>query len=115
MPNDPNSRPEAAERRYTVKQCDKRWFTLTPVAGDDSVRYCDHCNKSVHWCKDEAQLADAAAQGLCVAGENKTAFIDVLRVESDDTSEARRAITNSEPYPGFVGEIGFETYKPRSD
>ena len=38
------------ERRYKVSQCDKRWFTLQKVENTYDIRYCDRCNKSVHWC-----------------------------------------------------------------
>lgn len=64
------------ERRYKVSQCDKRWFTLQKVENTYDIRYCDRCNKSVHWCSSEDDLKQAVENKWCVAGENKLIFTD---------------------------------------
>jgi len=46
--------------------CDKRFEDMAPTAFED-VRHCGFCQKSVHYCDSDAQLAYAVRQGWCVA------------------------------------------------
>ncbi len=47
-------------------ECPKEWATLVTTA-ISNVRYCNECGKNVTFCFNEAQLADLADQGECVA------------------------------------------------
>jgi uncharacterized protein (TIGR02996 family) len=46
--------------------CDKSWADMRPT-GDDKVRHCEACNKSVHFCDNLADAREHAAAGRCIA------------------------------------------------
>lgn len=51
-------------------KCPKLWESLE-LTGDDSVRFCDQCNRTVHYCKTPLQLHAAIVANQCVAIEIK--------------------------------------------
>ena len=46
--------------------CDKSWADMKPT-GDDKVRRCEACSKSVHFCDNIADARDHSHQGHCIA------------------------------------------------
>ena len=56
-------------RNYEFRfKCPKLWESLE-LTGDDSVRFCDQCNRTVHYCKTPLQLHAAIVANQCVAVE----------------------------------------------
>ncbi|MGH1370466.1 MAG: hypothetical protein ACRBBW_00420 [Cellvibrionaceae bacterium] len=54
-------------RNCNVKyKCFKRWSTLIATS-EDSIRYCDHCDRGVHFCRTKDELMTAMEKDLCVA------------------------------------------------
>ena len=53
------------EFRY---KCPKLWESLD-LTGNDAVRLCGQCNKTVHYCKTPLQLHAAIVANQCVAVE----------------------------------------------
>jgi hypothetical protein len=49
-------------------RCDKTWNRMQ-VTSSETVRFCGSCQKEVHWCCTEAELAEAVALNRCVAIE----------------------------------------------
>lgn len=47
-------------------ECSADWFQLRPTERHD-VRHCTTCERDVHFCTDQQQLNDHAAQQHCVA------------------------------------------------
>jgi uncharacterized protein (TIGR02996 family) len=58
-------------------QCPKQWENLK-VTGDPTVRHCDACDKSVHYCHTLPEAQSHARQGHCVAVQ-----LGVLRYPDD--------------------------------
>ncbi|AVP97762.1 hypothetical protein C7S18_11380 [Ahniella affigens] len=50
-------------------RCHARWEKLEPVQGDDSIRFCATCERSVYLCQTDADLAKHSALRRCVALE----------------------------------------------
>jgi hypothetical protein len=51
-------------------QCPKTWDDLQPTE-KSTVRFCDSCQKTVHYCCTQAELHDAIVKNQCVAVEVK--------------------------------------------
>jgi hypothetical protein len=47
-------------------RCDRKWDELKPTT-DDEVRFCGQCERTVHWCSTDRELAEAVALNHCVA------------------------------------------------
>ncbi len=47
-------------------RCTRQWSEMYRSA-DESKRYCKDCNRYVHLCADDAALATAIRENLCVA------------------------------------------------
>jgi len=47
-------------------KCTQAWDCLTET-WDPRVRYCADCEREVHFCRDEYELADAVVLNQCVA------------------------------------------------
>lgn len=62
------------ERVYKLNQCDKGWFTLKKIEGETEKRYCETCDKCVHWCNTEADIQDAVNNKWCIATENRLVY-----------------------------------------
>ncbi|MBY0457213.1 MAG: hypothetical protein K2V38_07740, partial [Gemmataceae bacterium] len=58
-------------------QCPKRWENLKATR-DPAVRYCDACDKAVHFCHTLPEAQSRARAGECVAVR-----LDVLRYPDD--------------------------------
>jgi hypothetical protein len=52
-----------------AKRCRARWEKLEPVQGEPSIRFCSVCERTVHLCKTDEELARHSALGRCVALE----------------------------------------------
>lgn len=52
-----------------AKRCRARWEKLEPVQGEPSIRFCSACERTVHLCKSDEELARHSALGRCVALE----------------------------------------------
>ena len=48
-------------------RCNQIWQRLEPVPGTTRVRFCTRCQTAVHRADSEAQFAELALQGKCVA------------------------------------------------
>jgi hypothetical protein len=48
-------------------RCTKTWDELAPVKGTDIARECSECNKLVHLCTTDDELAEAIRDNHCVA------------------------------------------------
>lgn len=51
-------------------QCPKTWDALKPMK-KATERFCDQCQRTVHYCKTKAELHDAIVKNQCVAVEVK--------------------------------------------
>lgn len=51
-------------------QCPKTWDSLKPTE-KSTVRFCDQCQRTVHYCRTQAQLHTAIVKNQCVAVEIK--------------------------------------------
>ena len=49
-------------------QCNAEWDKLAET-GEDSVRFCNECEKEVHRCKTDDELLRAIRSNLCVIDE----------------------------------------------
>jgi hypothetical protein len=47
-------------------RCTRKWDKLK-VTADEGVRYCSDCERTVHWCSTDRELAQAVAFNHCVA------------------------------------------------
>ena len=52
-----------------AKRCRARWEKLEPVKGDDAIRFCGACERSVYLCQTDEDLVKHSALGRCVALE----------------------------------------------
>lgn len=59
-----NSESEELEFRF---RCPKRWENLTPTDENQQVRFCNECQRSVHYCYDIQTARTHAERGDCVA------------------------------------------------
>ena len=90
---------EYKERRYKVKQCDIGWFKLKKIEGETEKRYCETCEKCVHWCHTEADLKEAVKNNWCIATENRLVYSS-LHPHSEDY----------QPPKQYVGQPEFVSY-----
>lgn len=65
-------------------KCPKLWESLD-LTGDDAVRSCDKCNRTVHFCKTPLHLQAAIVANQCVA------------VEIHDSGESESRLMVGEP------------------
>ena len=49
-------------------QCPKTWDALTRTE-KPTVRFCDQCQRTVHYCRTKTQLHEAIVKNQCVAVE----------------------------------------------
>ena len=49
-------------------KCKADWESLEDT-GEEKVRYCRDCEKTVHLCENDADLNEAIREDLCVASE----------------------------------------------
>jgi len=47
-------------------QCTAQWEELTPT-NDDKINFCQYCQREVHLCEDDDELATAVRLNRCVA------------------------------------------------
>lgn len=47
-------------------KCPKTWAQLT-TTGNPTIRHCQQCEKSVHYCHDQHDIAEAAKYNRCIA------------------------------------------------
>ena len=52
-----------------ANRCRARWEQLEAVQGEPSIRFCSACERTVHLCKTDEELARHSALGRCVALE----------------------------------------------
>jgi hypothetical protein len=64
--------PEIRNCEFRFK-CLNQWDSLD-LTGDDTVRFCGQCNRTVHYCKKPLQLHAAIIANQCVAVEIQDAF-----------------------------------------
>lgn len=57
--------------------CDKSWADMKPT-GDDTVRHCETCSKSVYFCDNLADAREHSMAGHCIAVD-----LGILRREHD--------------------------------
>ncbi len=62
-------------------KCPKSWSTLIATS-EDNVRYCDHCDRGVHYCRDKNELMTAMENDWCVAIP-----IDPLKITDPQTDQ----------------------------
>ncbi len=87
------------KREYKLNKCDRGWFTLKKIEGETEVRYCDTCDKTIHWCNTEEQVKEAVVNKWCIATENKLLFKDLPPKSSEEISKG-----------GWLGEAEINTY-----
>ena len=63
----PNAEIRNCEFRF---KCPKTWDSLKKT-DDESIRFCDQCNRTVHFCKTAGELQRAIIKNQCVALEIK--------------------------------------------
>lgn len=51
-------------------ECPKTWDALTKTS-KSTVRFCESCQRTVHYCTTKTQLYDAIVKNQCVAVEVK--------------------------------------------
>jgi uncharacterized protein (TIGR02996 family) len=47
--------------------CDKSWADMKPVESSNNVRYCETCDKNVHFCDNLADAREYSQEGHCIA------------------------------------------------
>ena len=64
--------------RFAFK-CDRKWDDLTETR-EGEIRFCNVCEKEVHFCEDDDQLARSVKLNRCVAflRENEFLMGDVI-------------------------------------
>lgn len=67
-----------------AKRCRMRWEKLEPFQGDADIRFCNKCERSVHLCRTDEDLARHSALGHCVA-------LLVMEVRIEFMGEPRRS------------------------
>ena len=50
-------------------KCPRQWQDLQ-ASNDPSIRFCGHCEKSVHYCANVEELNTFARKGKCIAWSN---------------------------------------------
>lgn len=78
-------------------QCTKTWDSLKPTE-DLSVRFCDQCQRTVHYCSTPTQLHDAIVKNRCVAAEIRYAPSGSIEIEIGEVSP-----------PGYLTKSGKTT------
>lgn len=61
-------------------QCTKTWDSLKPTE-DLSIRFCEQCQRTVHYCRNETELHDAIVKNKCVAAEIRYAPSGLIDIE----------------------------------
>jgi uncharacterized protein (TIGR02996 family) len=63
------SPPEPAENGHVFFQyrCPKRWENLLPMQEDQATRFCNECQRTVHYCHDIETARRQARRGNCIA------------------------------------------------
>lgn len=65
---DENLEAEIAESVIEFRfKCPKRWENLIPTDENEQIRFCNECQKSVHFCTDIYTAREHAQRGNCVA------------------------------------------------
>ncbi len=77
-------------------RCPKTWDTLQQTDAGD-VRFCTDCEKNVHFCRTEGELAEAIRKNRCVA---------IILAKEDRPEEQADATGYS------IGEPALEPYVP---
>lgn len=90
------------ERIYKLNQCEKGWFTLKKLEDETEKRYCEKCDKCVHWCNTEADLRKAVANKWCIATENRLVY----------SSSHPQSIDFKPEKQMYIGEIENSNYVP---
>ncbi len=54
-------------------KCTAKWEELDETA-DDSIKFCQECQKEVHYCSDDDELVTAVRLNRCVAIEKDPCF-----------------------------------------
>lgn len=47
-------------------KCTAKWHELTPT-NDDNINFCEDCQREVHFCEDDDELAYAVRLNRCIA------------------------------------------------
>jgi hypothetical protein len=78
--------------------CHKSWFNLELV-DQPNIKFCDSCNREVHFCQTNEELEHALLNNLCIAFSN---------VGSSDLTKPQRRMTLGIPrgYKGFNSLFG---------
>ncbi len=78
--------------------CSKSWFDLELV-DQPNIKFCDTCNREVHFCQTDEELQNALTNNLCIAYSNEG---------SDEFISPRRHMTLGIPkgYKGFDSLFG---------
>jgi hypothetical protein len=58
--------PAAIRNCVFAFQCTRTWDSLRPT-GSQGIRFCDDCQREVHFCRDARALSRAIALNRCVA------------------------------------------------
>ena len=60
-------------------KCDKKWEDLIET-NEDEIRFCDSCEREVHFCADDEELAYSVRLNRCVAfvREHQSLMGDVI-------------------------------------
>lgn len=78
--------------------CSKSWFALE-LMDQPNIKFCDSCNKEVHFCQTDEELENALQNNLCIAFTNDGA---------DELITPQRHMTLGLPsgYKGFDSLFG---------
>ena len=91
--------------RCTVKfKCPKTWAQLSETESSE-IRFCSHCENDVYLVRSEAELAEHAQKGRCVA------ILDVPEDTETDTDFDEDSYSESIVTIGLVASEDFDIEK----
>lgn len=63
----PKAREVTLQNCRLRNPCPKPWDGMLPVNATGTIRFCDECQKNVHLCRTDKELASNVRAGNCVA------------------------------------------------
>ena len=83
--SEPENKISIRNCRFAFK-CDKKWGDLDATE-EDSIRFCNACEKEVHFCEDDEELARNIRLNRCVAFNKFETLVEMGYVRIDHPDE----------------------------
>lgn len=86
-------------------RCPLRWDDLEKLS-NEKVRFCNVCQKDVHFADNQSEFNDLAGQGICVAVKTTEAEREVLTVSNNKVCQVcNTPISSNTPFCLGCGNI----------